>query len=193
GHPGPLLPGVHLATGPMGQGVGVAQGFAIAGQRDPQFDVYAITGDGELQEGPIWESVMYAGFKRLENLCLMVDHNGGQLDNPMQLHFPYHDLAGAFAAFGWKAVEVDATRMHTVYEALKTFKHGSRDGRPTAIICRTTKGHGGFSSFMNSHKVTIPENLLDQEEHLQKQQRQARVETFCRHLNKLLEEKGDDA
>ena len=59
GHPGPLLPGVHVATGPMGQGMGVAQGFAIAGQRSPAFDVYAVTGDGELQEGPIWESVMY--------------------------------------------------------------------------------------------------------------------------------------
>ena len=65
GHPGPLLPGVHVATGPMGQGLGVAQGFAIAGQRSPSFDVYSVTGDGELQEGPIWESVMYVGYKRL--------------------------------------------------------------------------------------------------------------------------------
>ena len=71
GHPGPLLPGVHLATGPMGQGMGVAQGFAIAGQRSPNFDVYALTGDGELQEGPIWETVMYVGHKRLDNLCVM--------------------------------------------------------------------------------------------------------------------------
>src|SRR6185369_2613382 len=54
GHPGPVLPGVHIATGPMGQGIGVAEGFAIAGQRSPAFDVYTVTGDGELQEGPVW-------------------------------------------------------------------------------------------------------------------------------------------
>jgi transketolase N-terminal domain/subunit len=87
GHPGPLLPGVHVATGPMGQGIGVAQGFAIAGQRAPQFDVYAVAGDGELQEGPVWESIMFAGYKRLENLCVLVDNNGGQLDIVTTLHF----------------------------------------------------------------------------------------------------------
>jgi len=106
GHPGPLLPGVHVATGPMGQGMGVAQGFAIAGQKSPGFDVYAITGDGELQEGPIWETVMYAGYKRLENLCVMVDNNGGQLDIVNTLHFPYHGLGVSFASFGWRVIEV---------------------------------------------------------------------------------------
>jgi transketolase len=60
GHPGPVLPGIHIATGPMGQGMPVAQGFAIAGKRNPHFDSYAMTGDGELQEGTIWEAVMYA-------------------------------------------------------------------------------------------------------------------------------------
>src|SRR4029450_1902461 len=73
GHPGPLLPGVHLATGPMGQGMAVAQGFAIAGRTAPRFDSYCLTGDGELQEGPIWEAVMYAGQKHLDNLCVLVD------------------------------------------------------------------------------------------------------------------------
>ena len=99
GHPGPLLPGVHVATGPMGQGLGVAQGFAIAGQRSPQFDVYAVTGDGELQEGPIWETVMYAGHKRIDNLCVMVDNNGGQLDIVTTLHFPYNSLSDQFCQF----------------------------------------------------------------------------------------------
>src|SRR3954470_7066664 len=63
GHPGPVLPGVHLATGPMGQGLAVAQGFAVTGRSSPRFDTYCITGDGELQEGPIWEAVMYSGQK----------------------------------------------------------------------------------------------------------------------------------
>src|SRR5262245_27391451 len=80
GHPGPVLPGVQIATGPMGQGFGVAQGFAIAGRVAPRFDSYCMSGDGELQEGPIWEAVMFAGSKKLDNLCLLVDRNNGQLD-----------------------------------------------------------------------------------------------------------------
>src|SRR3954470_6512659 len=80
GHPGPVLPGVHIATGPMGQGIAVAQGFAIAGRTAPRFDSYVVTGDGELQEGPIWESVMFAASKHLDNFCVLVDRNYGQLD-----------------------------------------------------------------------------------------------------------------
>lgn len=193
GHPGPVLPGVHLATGPMGQGMGVAQGLAIAGQKSPEFDVYAVTGDGELQEGPIWESVMYAGFKQLENLCVLVDHNRGQLDNAAALHFPYHDLGGVFTSFGWRVIEVDATRYHTVYDALLEFRYGKRDGRPTAIICRTTKGHGGFSNFMNSHKVKIAPDMLDQECSLQQQQRDAREKVFCDYYTSLASDKANES
>ncbi|HAP55898.1 MAG TPA: transketolase, partial [Spirochaetaceae bacterium] len=80
GQPGPLLPGIHIATGPEGHGLGVAQGFALAGKEDPRFDVFCLTGDGEIQAGMIWEAVMFAGAKKLDNLCLMVDVNGGQLD-----------------------------------------------------------------------------------------------------------------
>lgn len=185
GHPGPLLPGVHVATGPMGQGMGVAQGFAIAGQRAPQFDVYAITGDGELQEGPIWESVMYAGYKRLENLCVMVDNNGGQLDIVDKLHFPYHNLGNSFASFGWRVMEVDGTKYHTVYNALLEFKYGERDGRPTVIICKSTKGHGGLSDYMNTHKTAISNDILDQECKLQEQHRAAREKDFFKLFNEL--------
>lgn len=185
GHPGPLLPGVHVATGPMGQGMGVAQGFAIAGQKAPNFDVYAVTGDGELQEGSIWEVVMYAGFKRLDNLCVMVDNNGGQLDIVNNLHFPYHGLSGSFTSFGWRVLEIDATKYHTVYQALLTFKYGERDGRPTAIICKSTKGHGGFSNFMNKHKTSITDDVLDQEVILLQQQRATFEKEFCSFFNTL--------
>ena len=185
GHPGPLLPGVHVATGPMGQGMGVAQGFAIAGQRSPKFDVYALTGDGELQEGPIWESVMFAGYKRLENLCVMVDNNGGQLDIVTTLHFPYNSLSTSFSSFGWKVIEVDATKYHTVYNALLEFKYGERDGRPTVIICKSTKGHGGLSDYMNTHKATISTEILDQEDKLQIQQRAAREKEFFRFFEQI--------
>ena len=185
GHPGPLLPGVHVATGPMGQGMGVAQGFAIAGQRSPQFDVYALTGDGELQEGPIWESVMFAGYKRLENLCVMVDNNGGQLDIVNTLHFPYNSLSTSFSSFGWKVIEVDATKYHSVYNALIEFKYVERDGRPTVIICKSTKGHGGLSDYMNTHKATISNDILDQEDKLQIQQRAAREKKFFQFFSQL--------
>jgi transketolase len=188
GHPGPLLPGVHVATGPMGQGMGVAQGFAIAGQQTTNFDVYALTGDGELQEGPIWEAVMFAGAKRLENLCVMVDNNGGQLDIVSSLHFPYHNLSANFESFGWRVLEVDATKYHTVYEALHQFKYGSRDGRPTVIICKSTKGHGGFSNLMNNHKSTLSPELLDQEEACHKNTRVQKEKVFCEFFNKILRE-----
>ena len=71
GHPGPILPGVHISTGPLGQGLSVAQGFALAGKTSPKFDVFCMTGDGELQEGLIWEAVMYSAHKRLDNLCVL--------------------------------------------------------------------------------------------------------------------------
>src|SRR6266446_5213375 len=77
GHPGPVLPGIQIATGPMGQGLPVAQGFAIAGKTSPRFDSYCLVGDGELQEGPMWECVMYAGARGLDNLCVLVDRNNG--------------------------------------------------------------------------------------------------------------------
>ena len=188
GHPGPLLPGVHVATGPMGQGLGVAQGFAIKGDGDPQFDVYAVTGDGELQEGPIWEAVMYSGYKRLENLCVMVDHNAGQLDITNRLHFPYHNLSASFSSFGWRVIEVDATRYHMVYDALVDFKYGVRDGRPTVIICRTTKGHGGFSDYMNKHKTVIGDDVLDMEAEQHERLRTTRVEGFCDFFNAIADD-----
>lgn len=192
GHPGPLLPGVHVATGPMGQGLGVAQGFAIAGQRSPNFDVYAVTGDGELQEGSIWETVMYAGYKRLDNLCVLVDHNLGQLDIVTTLHYPYNSLSGNFASFGWKVIEADATKYHTVYDALLEFKYGKRDGRPTVIICKTTKGYGGLSDYMNTHKATISNDILDQEDKMQLLQRAAREKEFFSFLDQLSGEGLED-
>lgn len=178
GHPGPLLPGVHVATGPMGQGVGVAQGLALAGRRSPEFDVFALTGDGELQEGPVWEAVMFAAQKRLENLCVMVDKNNGQLDTVTNLHFPHNNLAASFASFGWRVLDVDATHYGSVMEALDTFKHGIRDGRPTVIICNATKGFGGFSDQMNQHKATLSKDILLQEELLQQQLRTEREQSF---------------
>jgi transketolase N-terminal domain/subunit len=116
GHPGPILPGVHISTGPLGQGLAVAQGFALAGKKSPNFDVFCITGDGELQEGPIWEAVMFSSYKKLDNLCVMVDKNAGQLDDTKQLIFPLLDLERRLAAFGWRVFNVDGTQYGPVVE-----------------------------------------------------------------------------
>ncbi|HEY6988678.1 MAG TPA: transketolase, partial [Bryobacteraceae bacterium] len=176
GHPGPILPGIHIATGPMGQGFSVAQGFAIAGRTNPHFNSYTMTGDGELQEGPIWEAVMYAGSKQLDNLCLLVDQNNGQLDIASRMIFPMPRLEAVFESFGWQAYSVNATHYPGIYGALEQFKYGPRNGKPTAIVCHSTKGHGAFSDFLNKHKVVVTSNLIEQELELQSELRRNRVE-----------------
>lgn len=178
GHPGPLLPGVHIATGPMGQGLAVAQGFALAGRTSPRFDCYALCGDGELQEGPIWEAVMYAAQKHLDNLCVLVDQNHGQLDTFDRTVFPMPDLEAIFRAFGWNAVTVDATQYDGIYAALDCFKTESRNGRPTAIVCKAAKGQGAFSDFLNRHKVAASEARAVLEIEQQSALREARVAEF---------------
>jgi transketolase len=180
GHPGPVLPGVQIATGPMGQGMGVAQGFAIAGRTAPRFDSYAMTGDGELQEGPIWESVMFAATKHLDNFCVLVDRNYGQLDLANRMVYPMPELAPVFASFGWNAHNADATDYEGVYAALEQFRFGPRNGKPTAIICHSSKGYGALSDFLNKHKVTTSQALIEQEIELQLEQRGRRVDDFNR-------------
>jgi transketolase len=185
GHPGPLLPGVHISTGPEGHGMPVAQGLAIAGKMEPCFDVYCLTGDGEMQAGLIWEAAMYAGFKRLDNLCVIVDKNEGQLDNPKALQYPMPDLDKRFESFGWRACSVDGMGYEGILEALRRFKYEVRDGRPTVIVSNTRKGWGGFSSFMVGHKVELPDELTAQELELQHGRREERVRRFLELLRSL--------
>jgi transketolase len=182
GHPGPLLPGVHVSTGPEGHGLSVSVGLALGGRLHERFDVFCLTGDGELQAGIIWEGVMYAGARHLDNLCVLVDKNEGQLDNPRALAYPMPDVGKRFESFGWTAFEVDATGYDGVVEALELFKRGTRRGRPTVIVCNTKKGWGGFSSFMMGHKVELPEELARHEIGLQRDRRRERE----RELDSLL-------
>ena len=193
GHPGPILPGIHIATGPMGQGFGVAQGFAIAGRTSPRFDSYCMTGDGELQEGPIWEAVMYAGQNHLDNLCVLVDRNNGQLDLHARMVFPMPELETVFRSFGWQAHTVDATQFDGVVAALESFRFGPRNGMPTAIICNSRKGFGSFSDYLNRHKVTLPDSLIAQEYTLQSEQRRARIDEFALYCERLAGSAEGDA
>jgi transketolase len=185
GHPGPILPGVHIATGPMGQGIGVAQGFAIAGRCEPHFNSYCVVGDGELQEGSVWEAVMYAGQHHLDNFCVLVDRNFGQLDIHNRNIYPMPDFATVFRSYGWEAVDVDATQYDGVLAALERFRLGPRDGKPTAIICHTTKGYGALSDFFNRHKVTTSNALIAQEIELQQNRRDRRVAEAVAFLTDL--------
>lgn len=192
GHPGPVLPGVHVPTGPLGQGLGVAQGFALAHQHDPRADTYCLTGDGELQEGIIWEAVMYAADRRLDNFCVLVDQNNGQLDVHDRLIFPLPKLSPVFSSFGWRTFDVDATRYDELHDALTAFKHGPRDGRPTVIICHASKGFGSFSPFFNKHKVTVPEPVLNEELANQRHQRDTRIAAFLNHVGQQTPERRDE-
>jgi transketolase len=185
GHPGPVLPGVNIATGPMGQGIGVAEGFALAGRKYPLFDSYVMVGDGELQEGSCWEVAMYAAQNHLDNFCVLVDRNNGQLDIHNRTLFPMPPLDRVFASYGWNVHDVDATAYDGVFAALESFRYGMRNGRPTVIICNTTKGYGAFSDFMNKHKVTVSESLVAQEIEQQERQRTVRVEEFLIFLDQL--------
>lgn len=188
GHPGPILPGVHISTGPLGQGVAAAQGFALVGKEAPDFDVYCVAGDGELQEGILWEPVMYSAHKGLDNLCLIVDRNYGQLDNVDQLVMDMGDVALKFESFGWRVFDVDATEYDSVIKAFEEFKYGDRDGRPTVIVCHTTKGNGGYSSEMNKHKATLNEDVYKTERMLQSDRRDRRIKEFISIFNMAPEE-----
>ena len=185
GHPGPVLPGVQIATGPMGQGIGVAQGFAIAGRFELQFDSYCMVGDGELQEGTVWEAAMYAGQHHLDNFCVLVDRNHGQLDIHTKNIYPMPDLAQVFRAYGWDSIDVDSTQHDGVLAALEHFRLGARNGRPLAIVCNATKGYGACSDFLTRHKVVTPPALVEQELEMQHQRREKRVREAVEFFDRL--------
>jgi transketolase C-terminal domain/subunit len=131
---------------------------------------------------------MYAGAKQLDNLCVLVDKNDGQLDITRSLHYPMDRLDDVFAGFGWNVFNVDATKHEPVLDALTDFKFGPRNGRPTVILCHCKKGQGGFSSFMNNHKVEISDALADQEMRNHEKLREIRVSD----LNDIIASAGDE-
>ncbi len=190
GHPGPILPGVHVSTGPLGQGCCAAQGFAAAGKLNTPFDVYSLLGDGELQEGIVWEAVMYAAHKRLDNLCFIIDKNHGQLDRSDAMILPMDRAEDQFSGFGWKVVSVDGMQYGQLLDALQEFKEAPRTGRPTVIISNTEKGYGAFSQYFTNHKITLSDKLASQEAALQKQRRGWREAQLLELLDRNREDNG---
>ena len=143
GHPDSnQVPGVEVSTGSLGQGLSVAAGAAAGLKLDgaPQ-TVFALLGDGECQEGQVWEAAMFAAHRKLDNLVAIVDRNGLQIDGRTCDVCDPGDLGAKFAAFGWDVDEVDGHDLDALVAVLGAAKAG-RDGRPHAVIARTVKGKG---------------------------------------------------
>ncbi len=153
GHPEKgRLPGVEASTGSLGQGVSIGAGMALAAQIDRKSDgkpyrVYVLMGDGEADEGQIWEAALFCGFKKIDNLTLILDANGQQLDSWTKEILDTEPLPEKWRAFGWHAIEIDG---HDISAILRAFDEAKRTvGKPTIIIARTVKGKG--VSFMENN------------------------------------------
>ena len=148
GHPNRLkVPGVEVSSGSLGQGLGIAVGNALAGKLlGREYRVYCIMGDGEQQEGNIWEAAMAAGHYKLDNLCGIVDKNRLQIDGWVREVMNIDPLVQKYAAFGWNVLEIDG---HDLAQILDAFERAAATkGQPTVVVAHTTKGKG--VSFMEN-------------------------------------------
>ena len=142
GHPDMKgTPGVDMSSGSLGQGISAAVGMALAGKLDEKdYRVYTLLGDGEIDEGQVWEAAMFASHKKLDNLCVIVDYNGLQIDGPISEVAGVEPIDAKFEAFGFDVVTVNGN----CFEDLeKAFDHAKTvKGKPCAIIAKTVKGKG---------------------------------------------------
>jgi len=142
------IPGVDMTTGSLGQGLSSANGMAMSSKIDKEgFKVYCILGDGELEEGQIWEAAMTASHYKLDNLCVIVDNNNLQIDGEIENVMSPYPIDKKFEAFGFNVLKVDGHNIEELIKAFKTFKNTK--GKPTAIIANTIKGKG--ISFMENN------------------------------------------
>ena len=142
GHPDMKgTPGVDMSSGSLGQGISVAVGMALAGKLDQKdYRVYTLLGDGEIEEGQVWEAAMFAAHKKLDNLCVIVDYNGLQIDGPVDEVGGPSPIDQKFEAFGFDVVTINGNDFEEIEKALdhaKTVK-----GKPCAIVAKTIKGKG---------------------------------------------------
>ena len=148
GHPDMRkVPGVDMSTGSLGQGGSCAVGMALNGKiTGKDYRVYSVLGDGEIQEGQVWEAAMFASHKKLDNLTIFIDNNNLQIDGTMEeVNSPY-PIPEKFAAFGWNTVEIDGHDFDQIEDAIAQAK--SVKDKPTAVIMHTVKGKG--VSFMEN-------------------------------------------
>lgn len=148
GHPSCLaLPALEVSSGSLGQGLSIANGLALSAKLNGRdFRVYCLMGDGELQEGQVWEAVMSAAHYKLDNVCALVDYNGLQIDGDVEKVMGLAPLAEKWRAFNWHVIEIDG---HDYGQVLAAYAEAARTkGRPTVLIARTVKGKG--VSFMEN-------------------------------------------
>lgn len=148
GHPSMKeVPGVDMSTGSLGQGISAACGMAAAGKLDKKdYRVYALLGDGELQEGQVWEAAMFAAHYKLDNLCAIVDLNGLQIDGKVEDVMSPFPIDEKYQAFGWNVINIDGHDFDAIRDSFA--KARQCKGKPTVIIARTIKGKG--VSFMEN-------------------------------------------
>jgi transketolase len=162
GHPERLrLPGLETTSGPLGSGLSAACGIALALRMDGKKHqrAYCVTGDGELDEGNIWEAVMLAGKYKLSNLTAIVDRNNIQIDGTTEMVMPLGDLAEKWRAFGWHAIDVDGNNIQAVIDACNLAK--AVEEQPTVIIAHTVPGKGVDYMEYDFHWHGNPPGTLD--------------------------------
>ena len=142
GHPDMKhIPGVDMSSGSLGQGLSAACGMALAGKMKQQdYRVYALCGDGEIEEGQIWEAAMFAGFRKLDNLCVIVDNNNLQIDGPIDEVCSPYPIDTKFESFNFHVINIDGNDFDEIKRAFDEAR--ATKGMPTAIIAHTVKGKG---------------------------------------------------
>jgi transketolase len=146
GHPSIKVPGVEMSTGSLGQGFSAAVGMALAARTDGGGRVYALLGDGELEEGLVWEAAMSAAHYKLDNLCAVVDWNGLQIDGRNEDVMTVAPIGDKFASFGFHVISIDGHSLPAIAGAFAEAR--SHKGRPTLVVAKTVKGKG--VSFMEN-------------------------------------------
>jgi len=160
GHPTPKynLPGVRVASGSLGQGMSVGIGAAIAKKMNGCGHlVYTLHGDGELQEGQIWEAVMFAGSNKVDNLISIIDYNNAQIDGKVDNVLTLGNLKEKFLAFNWEVVEMQGNDMEDCLRGLNDAKSLTKNGKPVVILMHTLMGYGvDFMQGLNKWHGTAP-------------------------------------
>lgn len=146
------LPGVRVASGSLGQGMSVAIGAALAKKLNKDSHlVYALCGDGELQEGQNWEAMMFAAGKKVDNLIVTVDYNGQQIDGATENVMPLGNLKEKFEAFGWEVLEIQkGNDLEAIIEGMTEAKKRTGNGKPICVLMHTVMGHG-VDFMMHTH------------------------------------------
>lgn len=158
------LPGVRVASGSLGQGLSVAIGHAMAKKQDKDTNiVYSLHGDGELQEGQIWEAAMFGAANKIDNLIATIDYNGQQIDGPVEEVLNLGDLKAKWQAFGWETLEMDGHDMQAIKDTMYKAKTLTGKGKPIMILMKTNMGQGVdyMSGTHEWHGKAPDDNLMD--------------------------------